>query len=479
MNIIYNGVPKERLGTILTYNDIPNILSVEELISGSYGVFSFIFQGNLKSQVSADTQYSVTFLDETVSNVRQPQKAKNKRFYIDSDPTSTAASFARALRNCPSILANFTIEHSGTEVELVARSLGKSWSNVPNYYTTTIPSPYLTTSAHDGDVFSDLYNATIQVDLIDGDNKYITTLEKNFYGNECAFNVSPLLSTISEYGTDNKYVFNISSIAENGEYSLLGSVSGYTACGYDANQSDKYKYLDNMAEVALNKNRNQIRYIYGTKLPYSFIWGGVDSVTITYRIYDSTLTQIYTNGGEVHQTSNYDSHIVDEEFTIPVAYRERASYIDVTVGSDTVRFNVIKPLNATEYYQRVLWRNEYGGIEFFDFTGQRSESDSISIETYEKNIYDLYTAKNSAGKNIYEKKKIYSNDYKKDVKLTTHLMEENGKWFTGSLLRSKRVWTEINGKIYFIIPKAVDVSEDNTYNNIFTATLTYEYSQLS
>ena len=82
MNIIYNGVPKERLGTILTYNDIPNILSVEELISGSHGVFSFIFQGNLKSQVSADTQYSVTFLDETVSNVRQPQKAKNKSFNI-------------------------------------------------------------------------------------------------------------------------------------------------------------------------------------------------------------------------------------------------------------------------------------------------------------------------------------------------------------------------------------------------------------
>ena len=81
--------------------------------------------------------------------------------------------------------------------------------------------------------------------------------------------------------------------------------------------------------------------------------------------------------------------------------------------------------------------------------------------------------------NEYEIKKIYSNNYDKSVKLTSHLLEENGKWFINSLARSKKVWTEINGKTHYIIPKSVDAVEDSTYNNIYTATLTYEYSQLS
>ena len=76
-------------------------------------------------------------------------------------------------------------------------------------------------------------------------------------------------------------------------------------------------------------------------------------------------------------------------------------------------------------------------------------------------------------------KKIYSNDYKKQVKLTSHLLEADGRWFANSLMRSKKVWTVINGKTHYIIPKNISVDEDGTYNNIYTVELTYEYSQLS
>jgi hypothetical protein len=134
------------------------------------------------------------------------------------------------------------------------------------------------------------------------------------------------------------------------------------------------------------------------------------------------------------------------------------------------RFNVIKPLKATEYFQRVQWRNEYGGISFFDFTGARSETDNVDIETYEKNIFDYHDI------DAFERKRIYRNDYKKSVKLTSHLMEEDGKWIFNSLMKSKKVWTTVNGKVYYIIPKNIEVNEDQNYNNIYTATLTYEYS---
>ena len=469
MNITLNNINSP--SRILTFSDIPNIVKVSEDITGRNGVFSFVFNGNLKTSVSADSQYYVTFLDETVTNVMSPSKANNKRFYISTSPTSTAASFARAIRSCPSIMANFTVEHSGTEVELVARTMGKAWSDVPNYFSTNISSPYLTTTAYDGVAYSSLFGAKVQLDFIDNDNNYLTTLEKNFYGDECAFNISPILSTMSEYGKANEYKIKLSSIASDGEYSSLGTVSGYTTVGYAANQSDRYKFV-NGADIMLNSNRNQVRYVYGTSIPYSVLWGNTATYLLAVSIKDSAFNTLYTYSSTI-QTENFDSHIVDTSYTIPNQYHTLASYVDITIGNKTTRFKVIKPLKSAEYYQRILWRNEYGGIEFFDFTGQRSEYDSVDIETYEKNIFDYYTTSE------YQSKKIYKNDYKKSVKLTSHLLESNGRWTFNSLMNSKSVWTVINNKTYYIIPKSIEVTEDQTYNNIYTATLTYEYSQIT
>lgn len=471
MTITYDNLYQPN--NLLTFSDIPNILKLKENIRGYNGTFSFEFYGNLQATVTGESQYSVTFLGETVTNTMNPKNANNKRFYISSDPNSTAVSFAQALRNCPSINAQFKVAYGGNEVELQGRSLGEKWSSVAHYLDTNIPSQYLFTEAYDGEAYpEDVFMSKVLVDVID-DNGYMTTLEKTFYGDECAFDVSPVLATISEYGKTKYYWFQIGTMAQDGTYTSRGTVSGYTTCGYEANQSDRYKYL-NTAEIALNTNRNQVRYIYGSKLDYSILLGGNSNTeyTITYTLKNNTLETIYT-ATETINTSSYDSHIADKTWTIPNAYINLASYVDVTIGSSTVRFKVIKPLKATEYYQRVLWRNEYGGIEFFDFTGQRTESDSVDIETYEKNIFDMYE------NNEIEVKKIYSNNVKKEVKLTSHLMEENGRWFVNSLMRSKKVWTTINGKLHYIIPKAVEVTEDQNYNNIFTATITYEYSQLS
>lgn len=480
MNITYNNLYSP--SDLLTFSDVPNILKLKENIHGYEGTFSFFFSGNLASTVTANSQYHVTFLDETVTNVMNPEDAKNKYFYISSDPSSTAASFAQALRNCSSLMADFTIGFGGNEVELKGRTLGDKWTNVPHYLDTNIPSPYLTYDNYPGTAEpSDVFMSKVLVDVVkyydDNSSQYVTTLEKTFYGNECGFNMSPILSTFSEYGKTNKYRFIIGTISQDGTYYQRGSMSGFTTCGYEANQSDRYKYL-NTVELALNTNRNQVRYIYGTKLDYSILWGGNTSQTITYSLKNSTLTEIYSTT-ETFNPQSYTSHIVDKTWTIPNTYKNIAVYLDVTIGNKTVRFKVIKPLKATEYFQRVYWRNEYGGIEFFDFTGSRTESDNLDISTYEKNIYDFYEAKDGQNRPIYEQKKIYSNDYKKSVKLTSHLLEENGKWFANSLARSKKVWTEINGRIHYIIPKSVEVSEDNTYNNIYTATLTYEYSDLS
>lgn len=473
MNITYNNIGNSN--NILTFSDVPNILKMKQTFSGRKGVFSFNFYSGLSNTVSVDGQYYVTFMDETITNVVNPSNAVNKRFFISSDPNSTAASFANALRNCASLVAQFDVEHDGNEVELQAKEIGKTWTLQTNYYSTNISNQYLTASGNDGTASpADAFQCKAQVDVFKKESdsfKYVTTLTKNFYGNECAFNVSPVLSTFSEFGKAIDYKFKLSTIQmygnDAGKYQDRGSFTGKTTFGYLANQSDKFKLLGT-TEIALNNNRNQVRYAYGQMIPFSVVGSGNTSVECVVK--NSVLSALTTSTVSVSIGSN---GIADSSYTIPLSVYNDAAYVDMTVNNKTWRFKIIKPLKATEYYQRILWRNEYGGIEFFDFTAKRSETDSVDIETYEKSIFDFYS--NPA----YELKKIYSNDYKKTVKVSSHLLEADGRWFANSLMRSKKVWTVVNNKTHYIIPKSVTVDEDGTYNNIYTVELTYEYSQLS
>lgn len=465
MDITYNGLYTPS-SSILTFSEVPNILSISENISGTKGVFTFTFQGRLSSTVTSNGQYHVTFLDETVTNVMSAADANNKRFYISPDVNSTAASFARALRCCSSLAAQFNIIHDAYQVRLEAKTIGQIWTNYPNYLETNISSQYLIANGQDGTAYSDLFGSKIQIDVFTGNstNEYVTTLEKNFYGNECAFDMSPVLATFAEYGTTKKYRLHLGIIGEGGSYYTPDNIFGNVTPGYQANQSDRYMYLSSPT-ILLNRNRNEVRYTYSQNIPFTVIGSG--STTISYVVKDSSLTTL-TSATETLTVS-----FTDHSYTIPLSVYNDASYVDITMNNTTWRFKVIKPLKATEYYQRVLWRNEYGGIEFFDFTGTRSESDNIDIESYEKNIFDFYTNPE------YELKKIYSNKVNKQVKITSHLLEADGRWFANSLIRSKKVWTKINNKTHYIIPKNVEVQEDGTYNNIYTVTLTYEYSQLS
>lgn len=465
MDITYNGLYTPS-SSILTFSEVPNILSISENISGTKGVFTFTFQGRLSTTVTSNGQYHVTFLDETVTNVMSAADANNKRFYISPDVNSTAASFARALRCCSSLAAQFNIIHDAYQVRLEAKTIGQIWTNYPNYLETNISSQYLIANGQDGTAYSDLFGSKIQIDVFTGDstNEYVTTLEKNFYGNECAFDMSPVLATFAEYGTTKKYRLHLGIISEGGSYYTPNNLFGNVTPGYQANQSDRYMYLSSPT-ILLNRNRNEVRYTYSQNIPFTVIGSG--STTISYVVKDSSLTTL-TSATETLTVS-----FTDHSYTIPLSVYSDASYVDITMNNTTWRFKVIKPLKATEYCQRVLWRNEYGGIEFFDFTGTRSETDNIGIESYEKNIFDFYTNPE------YELKKIYSNNVDKQVKITSHLLEADGRWFANSLIRSKKVWTKINNKTHYIIPKNIDVQEDGTYNNIYTVTLTYEYSQLS
>jgi hypothetical protein len=267
-------------------------------------------------------------------------------------------------------------------------------------------------------------------------------------------------------------MFEITLIKADGEIESPQIICGTTAIGYHANQSDLFKYAEGV-QMLLNTNRNQIYYTYGNMIEFSLLCGqdrfGWD---VDAYVYDSAFNEIY-HYSSIGRRTNPMNLIVDTNVLIDEEYFNDAFYVDVSVdGGEPIRFNVIKPLKATEYYQRVYWRNEYGGIQYFDFTGQKSETDSIDTETYEKNVFDYHSSYK------FEKKVIYSNNVEKSVSLTSHLMKEDGKWAFNSLMSSKKLWTYVNGKEYSIIPKSIEVQEEQTKNNIYTARLVYTYSDI-
>ena len=475
MNITYNNLSSP--SNILTFTEVPNILKISENVTGTKCTIQFMMGNGLRQTVTGDSQYYITLFGETISNVMAPESANNKRFYISDDAESTAMSIARAFRNCGGLNADFDIFGNGSTVEIIAKTIGKKITTA-NYLQRNIPGDKMSVSVQDGSSTSILFNSKIQVDVYNSNaasvNNFITTLEKNWYGDECAFDMSPVLSTFSEYGQTQPYTFVLNVFRDNGEWQNQGTVSGNTTIGYHANQSDKYKYAQG-AQMLLNKNRGtngtMILYTYNNVIPYSVLCGiDTGGWNVKVSVKDSAFNEVYANTSTSSRTTS--NMIVDTNATIPQTAIKNGYYVDITIGTQTTRFNIIKPLKATEYYQRILWRNEYGGISFFDFTGARSETDSVDIETYEKNIFDYHD------NNEFERKMIYKNDYKKTVSLISHLLEEDGKWIFNSLMRSKKVWTTINGKTYYIIPKSIDVQEDQTYNNIYTAKLTYDYSDI-
>lgn len=470
-DITYNGLSAPE--NLLTFTDIPNILKVSDSTGGTKATVTLSFSGDMSTVTTGDGQFYIMLFGETITNVLNYNNAANKSFYVSTSTTSTAASVTRALRNCPTIAANFIVENDDNDVTLTARDYGSIL--VSNSYSTNILETYLTISVTDGSSHSDLQGALIDVDVYSND-EYVTTLEKNWYDGEAAFNVSPVLTTISKHGVTTPYTFRITSI-KNGEYTELATTdTNYTTVGYMCNQGSKYLTINGLT-VAMNVSRgatkttenNTILYVYDSNIPISFYAHNIGGTTIVIDYLDSAhnVLSTYTTTWRYPYQSN---KLFDQLYDLDGYYFPRSTYVDITIGVNKYRFNVIKPFKATEYFQRIMWRNCYGGVSFFDFTGQKSETRNLETMTYQKNIFDYYDATRN------ELEKIYDNDVEYQVTLKSHLMEKDGIYIFNDLIQSSDVWTVVNGQEYGIIIDSVSVEEQNQ-NDIYEATVKFHYSQ--
>lgn len=471
MNIRYNN--ESPASDMVTFTDVPNILTFDDNNQmGQEAYIELSFIGNLYSATTSEGQWEIVIMGETITSTLEVSKSVNKNFYVAQNQVSTAAYVARALRNCPTINASFTVEHTSYKVTLRTRTP----MAVNLVVSSNIPSGFLVINSYNGVSPSVYEGATIGVDVY-SDGRYITTLEKKMYNGETAFDVSPVITTLAQVGRTVPYNFVMHSL-NNGEYSLLSNNVGtnYVSVGYMVNQGLKFIPLNGI-DLAANVGRGSdkgvtnrtVLYVYDNTIPFSLYFHNTAGMTYTVKYLDSAFNVLHE---DELSWRNPDSSqkLKDFEITMNGGYFSRTFYVDIIIGSIHLRYNVIKPLKATEYSQRICWRNSYGGISFFDFTGQRSETRNFETSTYDTNIFGFY----NSSKN--ELKKIYDVDVDYVVTLKSHLMEHDAKYLFNDMIQSSELWTIINGETYSIILDDVSVEEQQN-NNIYEATVKYKYSQ--
>lgn len=480
ISLKYNNIPSTSATSFVTLTDIPNLVEIDNSADGfSLATLEITISGSWSTAPHVDPWF-VTINGETITGVDDYRNAINKNFFISTANTSTAASMAKAIRNCPSLAASFTVRSYENKVELQARNKGEfTWS------TTTNATAYTSFSATNGTVADELIGGTVEVSVLDDSSNFITSLEKNYYESGMAFDVTPVLTTMAERGKTVPYKLEVSATKNDGTYTLLGSITGNSISqGYMVNQGFRYIPLDTLPYnwmIAQNVSRgsskgdrnNTLLYVYGDTIPFSWYHKTLTSLSVEVMYLSSAHATEHTETKTLTDASNGWLH--NAEILLDTTYKRDAYYIALRFYNDEDTFgylvyNVIKPIKATEYYQRIYWRNSYGGISFFDFTGQKSETRDLEVTTYTKNVYDFYTQDRN------EKDMIYENEVKYAVTLKSHIIEQDGVYVFNDLIQSPEVWTEINGEAYGIILDSVNVEEDNR-NNLFTATIKYKYSQ--
>lgn len=501
MQLTFNGFDNDSVNYI-ALSDIPNIIKIEDTgYTGAQFATLTITCTTTTIADKDDGRFIIELFGETISSVKNYENAINDNFWISSTSNnSTAASIARALRNCQSLSANFKIENNGNVVRIKGRRLFETdfqsnffiYDNTGEYSTSDLFNDFFDFTVSDGQNPSVLTNSKVQVDVYLGESyDYVTTLEKVCPDTEVSFNVSPVITSIAEYGRTNKWAYRAAYTTPSGAYNSLNDYAdntNYVSIGYMVNQgmgrglnqidASNAMFAQNVDRGGSNPSftNHTLLYLYGSTLPLSFYRGnyGGGGITIIYR--DSAY-QVITSTTITWHSSDSSNKL--KEIDLDLAYDQaslnwfnHAFYIDIDGSFFNLRYNVIKPLKAAEDYTRLYFRNSYGGISFVDLTGKKTLSESIENEKeYKKNLYDYQDASNPNISDI-----VYSKEIQYNVTQKSHLFEGDGRYIYNDLMRSAKIWTYVNGEQYDIILDSVSVDELDNSNNIWEATVKYHYS---
>ena len=440
MILTYNGG-----SPVITFTEIPNIVTLQsDSITGSKAKLVI----TINSTIDVSKDYFISINDQVATLHFISNEFKYAAYYI-----------VQELRNLN--LANYNIYQDGNSVIVEAREVGGMYDIKFNTNLTVSHQNYSGTTS---DEFS---NGVINIDLYQqGD--YITTLSKNYYKQKIDFNVSDILKSISRYDYVTPYTLKVYSCVGT-NIRDLGVIEANSAIGYMVNQG--LKYVRTLPMFAQNVSRGTQTGVLNKTTLYTYL----PSIPITiYSNSDVVINISYlTSNKEVIGTGFYNMSVYNmvgyADIALDSNLFNQAYYVDLSIeGLGTMRYNIIKPIDANIRCQRVYYHNSYGGVSFFDFTGEITENHKIDNETYTKNIYDYYRDSS------LEEIKLYDKETTITVTMKSHLMDRSAVWQFNDFLGSYDMWTNINGIDYKII--CTDVKVDETETGVWQATAVYTYS---
>ena len=499
MKITYNGMTDAK--NTVSFTRLPNILKIKENNNGTPASATITISD--LSRVTSTKEYTLIINGVKLISTLSIVNAGGNKFYLsnsNSDKTIVAYKLVETLRGLSTLPLNYDITlataSDGTlspVITIIAKNNGMQFDL--NIEGTLIDNNIATVSFTSGTSSSNLLKGIINkvlVEVYQVDNPstqdkigsttyqmgtYLTTLTKEAFGEEVSFDLSPLFSAITDYDTlseVNLYIY----IMNDNTLTLAGIMKDiYFTTGYMVNQGVNYLPVPS-TQLAQNVSRgttkstinNTILYVYQPTIQFTLYvpFATPAAKTINFKVY-------YINSANIPIKTTTTSYYIVKSMTSPVINLDqelfnRSFYIDVEIPDvGKLRYNVIKPLKATDEIQRVYWTNSYGGISFFDFTGTRTETRKTKVDYYQQNLFDYYD-KDSAQLN-----KVYNKDVSITVSLSTHSIEKDGTWQFFDLQNSSNAWTYVNGKKYFITITDLKITESQV-NDIYTATVEYEYS---
>ena len=499
MNITYNGMTDAK--NTVSFTRLPNILKIKENNNGTPASATITISD--LSRVTSTKEYTLIINGVKLISTLSLVNAGGNKFYLsnsNSDKTIVAYKLVETLRGLSTLPLNYDITlataSDGTlspVITIMAKNNGMQFDL--NIEGTLIDNNIATVSFTSGTSSSNLLKGIMNKVLVEvyqvnnpstqdriGSTTYqmgtyLTTLTKEAFGEEVSFNLSPLFSAITDYDTlseVNLYIY----IMNDNTLTLAGIMKDiYFTTGYMVNQGVNYLPVPS-TQLAQNVSRgttkstinNTILYVYQPTIQFTLYvpFATTAAKTINFKVY-------YINSANIPIKTTTTSYYIVKSMTSPVinldqSLFDRSFYIDVEIPDvGKLRYNVIKPLKATDEIQRVYWTNSYGGISFFDFTGTRTETRKTKVDYYQQNLFDYYD-KDSAQLN-----KVYNKDVSITVSLSTHSIEKDGTWQFFDLQNSSNAWTYVNGKKYFITITDLKITESQV-NDIYTATVEYEYS---
>ena len=444
---------------LICFTDIPNVLRFRsENTSGTPTIILIQIDDAWFTDTESEGQWYITIEGDSITNCLDAEDSTNKNFFVADNSQDTGFFIANALRNCPNVYAKFHIEYlSNGNIRLTARENGYQ-----NVSAETNATDYVDFTTTQGTSQDEMLNAKIYLDLYNG-NDYINTVYKNATEGVCRFNISPLVAPLAEFGKATP--FTLKAYMLKGDTTTeLTTINSNIAYGYRIENSTNYigNISGNIQPAQVVDNMEL--YIFNKRLEFSIYsnLANTPSISLTVNYLDATKTAISTETQTVTLTDN----LIDVLVLLDETLLRRSFFIKVDIPNyGFIQYNVIKPYRATDFCERISWRNEYGGVSFFDFTDKQVDDRQFNSKTYNRSLLNYYQDEQKS------EEKVYSKEVNTQQTLVSHLLGENGIKIFESMAKSKFCW--VNDKE--VILDEINVEETDV-KNVYQASVKYHNS---